>query len=159
MRLILVGKVLAPHGVKGLVVIKSFTESITNILQLPLVDKNNNRQTIKLISQNSKGNLICKLNEISDRDAAEIAKGLQLFCSRTDLSKPDEDEFYIEDLKGIKLVNKHLQPIGLITGVFNFGAGDIIEIRFNDNSSELLAFTKECFPIINKEYAVLDKKS
>ena len=46
------------------------------------------------------------------------------------------------------------KKIGIIIDVANFGAGDIIEIRFNNDTEEMFPFTKEFFPEIGKDYVV-----
>ena len=43
------------------------------------------------------------------------------------------------------------------TGYYNFGAGDIFEITFDDESIELFPFVKIYFPQITKDYVVFVK--
>jgi 16S rRNA processing protein RimM len=156
--LIFVGVVSSVHGVQGNVYVKSFTMPNTNIIKMNLVDELGKKIILKFISQNSKGDIICRFNEINSRTLAEGLKGCKLFCHRHDFPSLSEDEFYIEDLRGLLVLDTNLVTIGKITNVFNFKAGDIIEIEFVSNKKvELFPFNKQFFPVVTKEHAILAK--
>ncbi|AAY61406.1 16S rRNA processing protein RimM [Rickettsia felis str. Pedreira] len=154
--LILVGVIKSCHGIKGHVILKSFTEPATKILERNLVNESGEDIHIKLISQNTKGELICTFNDIATRNEAENLKGYKLFCLRASLPKLEEDEFYIADLNHLPVLNQDHKEIGKIKNILNFGAGDIIEIEFLDQTTELLPFNKEFIPLITKDYVVLN---
>ncbi len=156
--LIFVGVVSSAHGMQGNVYVKSFTMPNTNIIKMNLVDELGKKIILKLISQNSKGDIICRFNKINNRTLAEELKGCKLFCHRRDFPSLSEDEFYIEDLRGLLVLDTNLVAIGKITNVFNFKAGDIIEIEFVSNKKvELFPFNKQFFPVVTKEHAILAK--
>ncbi len=158
--LILVGIISSVHGIQGCVAIKSFTSPITNILKLDLVNAFNENITLKFVRENSKSHLICRINEINDRNVAETLKGSQLFCSATSLPKLGQEEFYVKELQGLLVVDENLQPLGQINGIFNFGAGDIIEVKFLDRAkTELFPFNKQFFPIVAEHHVVLTVKN
>lgn len=154
--LILVGVIKSCHGIKGYVILKSFTEPATKILERNLVNESGEDIHIKLISQNAKGELICRFNDITTRNEAENLKGYKIFCLRASLPKLEEDEFYIADLNHLPVLNQDHKEIGKIKNILNFGAGDIIEIEFLDQTTELLPFNKGFFPLITKDYVVLN---
>ena len=156
--LILVGVVKLCHGIKGHVILKSFTSPTTKILERNLVNESGENINIKLVRQNTKGELICIFNEISNRNEAENLKGYKLFCLRSNLPKLEKDEFYIADLNNLPILNQTYKKIGKIKNILNFGAGDIIEVEFLDQITELLPFNKEFFPIITKDYVILNYK-
>ena len=153
-KLILVGVISSAHGIKGEVMIRSLTANPRTVIALPLVNQTDAKIELKFIRQNPKGDLICKVNNIDNRNDAESLKGTELFCLRSDMPDPAEEEFYIEDLKDLTVVGLDLAPVGRISGIFNFGAGDIIEICFTDNKTELFPFRKEIFPEITKGYVI-----
>ncbi|AFE52788.1 16S rRNA-processing protein RimM [Rickettsia prowazekii str. GvV257] len=154
--LILIGVIKSCHGIQGHVILKSFTEPSTKILERTLVNESGANIRIKLISQNAKGELICTFNDIVTRNEAENLKGYKIFCLRTSLPKLEEDEFYIADLNHLQILDQSNKEIGKIKNILNFGAGDIIEIEFLDKTTELLPFNKEFFPIITKDYVILN---
>ena len=57
-------------------------------------------------------------------------------------------------VKNLPVFDIGRKPIGAIKNVFNFGAGDIIEIEFNNGQIELFPFTLEVFPQVGKGYVV-----
>ncbi|WP_032139596.1 ribosome maturation factor RimM [Rickettsia tamurae] len=154
--LILVGVIKSCHGIKGHVILKSFTDPTTKILERNLVNESGKNIHIKLISQNAKGELICTFNDIATRNEAENLKGYKIFCLRASLPELEEDEFYIADLNHLPILDQDHKEIGKIKNILNFGAGDIIEIEFSDQTTELLPFNKEFFPVITKDYVILN---
>jgi 16S rRNA processing protein RimM len=155
-KLILVGVISSAHGIKGDVIIRSFMEKPINIFSLALVKKDHKNIKIKLIRPSSSDDsYVCKIDEVNDRNQAENLKGTKLFILRESMQELNENEFYIEDLKGLAVINETSDKIGTVSGVFNFGAGDIIEIRFLDNKKELFPFRKELFLEITKEFLKL----
>jgi len=158
-RLILVGVISAAHGIKGDVLIKSFTEVTTNLAKLPIINEQNEIVKLKLIRANTKDGIICRLAGCDDRNHAETLKGTKLYCLRKDLPIPTDEEFYIEDLRGLKVIDESGAPIGTVLEIANYGAGNILEIKFTDDSCEMLPFTKELFPIITKDHIVFAKSN
>lgn len=156
--LILVGVIKSCHGIKGHVILRSFTDPAIKITEKELVNESGEKVNINLIKQNSKGELICQFNDISTRNEAENLKGYKLFCLRSSLPKLEEDEFYITDLNNLSVLDNNHTKIGKIKHILNFGAGDIIEVEFLDKTTELLPFNKDFFPTITKDYAILNHK-
>lgn len=160
-KLIIVGVISSAHGVKGHVVVKSFTDPAGNIVNLPVFDQDNNPVKLKIIRAKSDGNLICSLDNCHSRTEAERFIKKSLYCLRSNLPPIlTEDEFYIEDLKGLKVVDLNGNHIANITNIANYGGGDIVEVQFLLNGKlEMLPFTKELFPEITTNYAVLILKA
>ena len=160
-KLIIVGVISSAHGVKGHVVVKSFTDPAGNIVNLPVFDQYNNPVKLKIIRAKSDGNLICSLDNCHSRTEAERFIKKSLYCLRSNLPPIlTEDEFYIEDLKGLKVVDLNGNHIANITNIANYGGGDIVEIQFlTSGKFEMLPFTKELFPEITTNYAVLILKA
>jgi 16S rRNA processing protein RimM len=155
-KLILVGVIRGAHGIKGQIIVKSYTDPFENIVKLPVFDKENKPISLKITRIRPDGNLICSIKGCDSRTAAETLAKKAIYCLRSDLPEiNEEDEFYIEDLIGLKLVDVKGNHIGKILNVANYGGGDIVEVKFiNEKDSELVPFSKELFPEINKDKAV-----
>lgn len=160
-KLILVGVISAAHGIKGQVMIRSFTEPKSNIEKLPIVNQQGEALKIKIVKVKPSGMLICNIGNCCSRTEAEKLVHSSIFCLRSNLPKIlAEDEFYIEDLKGLKVLDSSGAHIGNISNVANYGAGDIIEIEFiNDKKIEMFPFTKEFFPTVTKDHVILNSNS
>jgi len=74
------------------------------------------------------GGLIAQIAGIGDRDQAARASGTEISLLRDDLPPPEADEFYWEDLIGIDAVNAAGTKIGVISGLLEAGAHDVLVI-------------------------------
>lgn len=156
-KLIIVGVISSAHGIKGQVIVKSFTHPVKNIIKLPVFDLNQEAFKLKLIKIQPNGNLICTLENCHNRTEAEQFTKKSLYCFRSSLPEISvEDEFYIEDLKDLKVIDCKGNRIGNIINFVNYGGGDVVEIQFSKNGrSAMLPFTKKLFPEITKHHIVL----
>jgi 16S rRNA processing protein RimM len=146
MEKIVIGKIFAPHGVKGCVKIRSYSEPPALLLSLDVELENGTQVKLNKHSAN-KDILICAIEGVSDRNVAEKFVGQTLLCDRSALSALDEEEFYINDLINCTVIENNLE-VGSVLSVQNFGAGDILEVKFAKNS-EFYPFDKKHFPEID----------
>ena len=148
---ILLGRIVAAHGVRGEVLVHSFAAAPADVAAYgPLVDKaGTGTFALKVVRVTPKG-VIVRVRDIADRNAAEALKGTELFVDRARLPTAAEDEFYHSDLIGLAAVTPEGKPIGRIVGVPNYGAGDLIEIALDGtHKTELLPFTEAFVPEID----------
>ncbi len=159
-KLILVGVISRAHGIKGQVLVKSYTEPVENIANLSIIDKEQNSVKLKILQVKQNSNLVCKIEDCDNRNLAETLRGLELYCLRSDFPIiAEQDEFYVEDLIGLDVLNHKRDKIGIIVNILNYGAGDIIEIRFLDQkATQMFPFSQEFFPEIGDDYVFLAKK-
>jgi 16S rRNA processing protein RimM len=144
-----VGVVIGAHGVKGQLRIKSFTADPLDLTRYgPLETESGERWRLKGAKAGVKGVVTAQVDAISDRDGAEAKKGVKLFVERKALPAPDEEEFYVSDLIGLKAWDVEGAELGTVTAVFDFGAGDVIEVK--GAAGELLVpFTSWAVPIVD----------
>jgi 16S rRNA processing protein RimM len=147
---ILLGSIAGAHGIRGEVLIRTFTAVPENIGAYgALSDAGGARQfKIEVVRVTAKG-VIARIAGIADRDAAEALKGIELYVDRSRLPAADESEgeFYWADLVGLTAVDTAGTVIGSIVAVQNFGAGDLLEIRLAGSSkTELIPFRDAFVP-------------
>ncbi len=146
------GIITGVHGIKGEVVIKSYTENPLDIKSYgPLSDEVGERQfKISKVRMAKKG-VVARLKDINDRNSAEALKGVALYIDHARLPRPDdEDEFYFTDLIGLKVVLTDGKSYGTVTALHNFGAGDLIEILAIDGKTgEIYPFDRQTIPDID----------
>jgi len=92
---------------------------------------------------------VATLKGIATREDAERLNGIELYIAREKLPETDEDEYYHADLIGLAAVNAANEPLGRVTAVHNFGAGDIIEIAPTQGPTMLLPFTNAVVPTVD----------
>ncbi len=150
-RLILVGVISSAHGIKGDIIVKSYTQDIKDICKYDLFDENGNQIKLKFLKLRSTSTIICKLDEPNTRNDAEKFIGMNLYSTRDTFPKLEKNEFYISDLEGKGVINEEGDVIGIINCFVNYGAGDIAEIKFKGGLTELVPFTNEFFPSISSD--------
>ena len=94
--------------------------------------------------------IIASLPEIDDCDAAAALRNTEIYVniSATTL---DDSEFFFSELNDMEVLNIKNKKIGIVLNTANFGAGDIIEIKFLNDKVEMFPFTKELFPNIDRQ--------
>lgn len=153
MRRILLGEITGAHGVRGDVVVRSYTATPEAIGTYgPLTDANGAAAlSLRVVRVTPKGAVIARVKGVTDRNGAEALKGRKLHVAREAMPDPDDDDdFYVEDLIGLIAVNTEGKTLGEVIAVENFGAGDLLEVRLTDTrKSELLPFTKAVVPDVD----------
>lgn len=126
---ILIGKIVAPQGIRGEVRVQSFADKPTDFKTLSVVSSRFSSADFQFVRAVPNSNVvIAKIRGVDDRNTAETLRGTELFVERSAL--PDlqsENVFYQADLIGFEVVRDN-KNIGTVVGFQNFGAGDIIEL-------------------------------
>ncbi len=147
---ICLGAIVGVHGIKGEVKVKSFTEDERALQNYGDVEnkKGDKKYSVKIVGH-SKELLRVKIKGVEDRNTAETLIGTELYVNRDVLPELGEEEFYHTDLIGLDVKEDASgEVIGKVDAIYNFGAGDLIEIRFSEGGSEMLPFTKQYVPEI-----------
>ena len=156
------GKVLKPHGLSGLVSFISFFSDRTSLESHKIFfDRNMKSHKIKILKPLKKsvnGTIfITKIDDIQNINDLDNVLGLELMVKKSELPGLSKDnEFYINDLIGMKVLTESKAEYGFVKYVHNFGAGDLIEITcVDDNKDIMMPFTKEIFPHIDIQSKIL----
>ena len=129
---ILVGKIVAPQGIRGEVRVQTFTDTPVDFKKLKIKSVRFNDGDFKFVRTVPNSNvIIAKISGTDDRNAAETLRGTELFIERDTLPVLKEDEFYQADLIGFDVVRDD-RKIGIVDCFQNYGAGDIIELNNGD---------------------------
>ena len=94
-------------------------------------------------SVNSKGLVIVSAVGVTSREAAEALRGMLLSTSRASLPDPAEDELYHADLLGAVVFHEDGRNLCELVALYNFGAGEIIEVKPVSGTSVMLPFSGE----------------
>jgi 16S rRNA processing protein RimM len=144
-RLILMGVIGRPHGVRGLVRVNAFTEDPEALADYPLTDKAGREFTLAWISGNI-AQLAIGGAKITDRNAAERLTNTELFAPRSALPAADEEEFYLADLIGLQARDHAGAVLGTVTAVHDYGGGSSLEIA---PGAQLVPFTRAAVPVVD----------
>ena len=142
---VMVGEIGRPHGVRGLVRLRAFTEDPAAIAAYsPLTDESGTRRFAITL----KGGDIAAIEGVTDRDAAQRLTGTKLFVERDRLPPPAEEEFYLTDLIGLIAVTEAGESLGAIRAVEDHGAGAFLVVE-GQGREHLLPFTKAVVPVVD----------
>jgi 16S rRNA processing protein RimM len=150
-RLILMGVIGRPHGVRGLVRVNAYTEDSAALADYaPLVDKTGRKFDLEWVSEN-----IAQLSEITaagprritDRNEAERLTNTELFAPRSALPEADAEEFYLADLVGLAARNTSGADLGKVVAVHDYGGGVSLEI--NGATPLIVPFTRAAVPVVD----------
>ena len=130
---ILVGKIVAPQGIRGELRVQTFTNKPSDFKDLAVFGDDISVKDFHFVRVVPNANVvIARIDGINDRNMAETLRGKQLFISRDDLPELNKNgEYYQSDLIGFAVVRDG-QTIGVVDCFQNFGAGDIIELDNGD---------------------------
>lgn len=143
--LVLVGEIGRPHGVRGLLRLRSFTADPAAIASYgPLSDEGGGRRFVL----EWLGNGLSRIEGIEDRDAAARLTGTRLYVPRDRLPPPDPGEFYLVDLIGLSAVDEAGAPLGAVRAVEDFGAGTFLTLAA-EGEDRLVPFTEAAVPVVD----------
>ena len=127
-----IGLFIGPHGIKGEVKVKSFTEIPENLFVYEEFFLGNQTKPIKLkLVRKVKQNLICIVEDIKTRNEAEKFKNLTLYVKRDNLPLLNDNEFYQRDLLNFDVYNLERHNLGFVTSFNDFGGGLLVEVEKN----------------------------
>lgn len=134
---ILVGKIVAPQGIRGEVRVQTYTQTPTDLKTLKLYSDKLADGAFHFVRQLNPQStvIIAKIDGVNDRNAAELLRGVDLFINRSDLPDLKDGEYYQADLIGMKVVRDGVE-LGVVDNIQNYGAGDILEL----DNGEMIAF-------------------
>jgi len=150
-RLVLVGRVAGAFGVKGDVRIHAYGGDPMALLGYGAMLRADGSLALTLLSgRAAKGELIARARELTSKEATDALRGLELYVPRAALPPAEEDEFYLDDLIGLRAEAPDGTALGRVLNVHDFGAGDLLEIAPEGGGpSWLIAFTKANVPQVD----------
>lgn len=148
--MVVLGRVIAPHGIRGQIKVTPFTEYVDGLMEYPTWWLSNDEKSWKIVHPTSfsvhDSLLIITLEKYSDRTNASELKGLLIAVPRSQLPQLSEDGkegYYWSDLIGINVVNTQGEFIGTVAGLFETGANDVLRIQLPGGKEELIPFVDQ----------------
>jgi 16S rRNA processing protein RimM len=131
--LILIGHVIRPHGIAGLLRIVSYAQSLETFLQAGSVfmDRGNNEfEERKVIDIRPHGSsFLLRLSGLNSIEQTEIFKAAKIFIRKDSLIKKDEDEFFYYELLGLNVYSITGQYLGVVKEIFPTGSNDVYVVE------------------------------
>lgn len=145
--LLKVGVITTTHGVRGEVKVYPTTDEPERFLDLEYVLLDTGKELRRLDIKNVrffKNLVILKFDGIDNINDIEKYKGRDLWIPREEAQELDEDEYYIADLLGMKVLLEDGSEFGTLKNVMETGANDVYIVDSVEHGEVLLPVIKEC---------------
>ena len=144
--LLKVGVITTTHGVRGEVKVYPTTDEPERFLDLEYVLLDTGKELRRLDIKNVrffKNLVILKFDGIDNINDIEKYKGRDLWIPREEAQELDEDEYYIADLLGMKVLLEDGSEFGTLKNVMETGANDVYIVDSVEHGEVLLPAIKE----------------
>lgn len=158
---IVVGRIGKPHGIKGEVSVEPRTDEpdrrfadgavlITTQQRSETADRNPVPPSLTVAgSRWHSGRLLVRFEELSDRTAAEQARGTALSIPLDPEERPeDPEEFYDHQLVGLTVLTTDGREVGTLREVLHGAAQDLLVIA-TDGPDALVPFVSQLVPEVD----------
>ncbi|NVL91535.1 MAG: 16S rRNA processing protein RimM [Desulfobacterales bacterium] len=131
--LVLIGQVVRPHGLTGLLRIVSYAESKETFLRAGSVflDKGEDelfeRRVVSIMAHRSV--YLLKLSGLRSVDEAESFRGAGILIRKDSVVRSGEDEFFWYELIGLDVYLITGQYVGVLKGIFPTGSNDVYVVE------------------------------
>jgi len=134
--LLIIGKVIRPHGLSGLLRIFSYSgsgESLINAETVLLRPVQGEILEFKVVSVKAHPNaLLMRLEGISSLETAEKFRGAEILIRKDTLRHESEDEYFWFELIGLEVFLNSGRFIGTLKDIINTGSNDIYVVKEGD---------------------------
>ena len=148
---VVVGVVGRAHGIRGDVSIDVRTDEPERRFaagEVLRVEGGTRRLTVDSAREHS-GRLLVHFGELTDRTAAEAARGLVLVADVDPAELPeDEDEYYDRQLVGLRVRTADGADVGAVTAVLHLPIQDTLEVETADGV-RLVPFVAAVVPVVD----------
>ena len=124
-------------GLKGEVKVYNYSDSPAVYEETPEIYVDDVLMQVRSVRM-QKNMVVLGLVGIDDRNAAEKAKGSELFITEADLPELPEGEYYVRDLIGMEAVLEDGEHLGTVTNVIQNTAQDIFEVETDEGKQVLV---------------------
>jgi 16S rRNA processing protein RimM len=159
-----VGRVRRAHGIRGELVVEALTDAPDAIFasgrrvfagtRSGAVAPDGQELTV-LRSSPFKGGLIVAFEGIPDRTAAEAWRDRYLFVPADEVSPPSEDEIFIHDLVGMRVVTSSGEELGAISQVLELPQGLVMEVKGGTRKEVLLPFNDQTVTSVDEDARIV----
>lgn len=158
---LLVGVVTSTFGIKGelkVQIVTSSPESRFKVGNSLYVKMNKHTYVLNKITscRYHKGMALITFNDIYDINLVNDFIGKELYVNRSELDDLDDDEYYCDDLIGLKVYNQKDEYLGTVTDVIDVPSAAILEI-INNDEKVLIPFVNEFIILIDDEKIVINE--
>ena len=148
---IVIGKIVAPHGVRGDIRILPLTEKPEQFLDLDYLLLHDGRKLTIKHARFHKRMVLVTTEEIKSMNEAELLRDQEVLIKAEDLPELEEGQFYVADLIGLPVFDEEGKQIGTFKDSLSTGSNDVYVIAVPGKKDILLPALKIYVKEINLE--------
>ena len=127
--LVIIGKIVAPHGVRGDVRVIPLTDFPDRFLTMKSVLVDEQRSLTIESAKFHKQFVVLKFRGFDDRNSVEQLRGSLLRVRREDAVPLEEGRYYVFDIIGMSVYTTDGRQAGVITDVVSTGSNDVYVVE------------------------------
>jgi 16S rRNA processing protein RimM len=149
-----IGIIVGAHGIKGEMKVKPTTDDPDRFSRLErafFLDKTQSiERTLTILSaRRHQSVVLLRCEGIDTPEAVLTLKGREIMIDRDQALPLAEDEYYIADLIGLKVVDLLGADVGELTDCMQTGANDVFVVKMSDGKEVLLPYIDDCVKSID----------
>lgn len=122
---IVIGKIVAPHGVRGDIRIMPLTDRPEQFLDLSYLLLEDGRQLTVKAARFHKRMVLVSTKEITTMNDAELLRDKKILIRAEDLPPLEEGRFYVADLIGLPVFDEEGKQLGTFKDSITTGSNDV----------------------------------
>lgn len=150
--MILIGKIINTHGIKGYLKIKPYTDFLDRFEKNKILKIKIDNSLFEFLIEDSFAHkeFICvKLESVDSIDDAQKLINRDIYILEHEIRKLDEGEYYIHDLIGLEVKGQDEEFIGKIVDVIRLVSNDVFEIELGGNKKVYYPFLNDFVEEVN----------
>ena len=147
---LIIGKIVGVHGIDGTLKVMPLTDDPERFSDLDYFICENKHYDIQSVRYH-KNNVLIQTTQITDRNVAEHMRNRMIEIDRKDAVELNEGEYFIEELKGIKVYDTSSDRVGTLTDIMSAGAVDVLIFDLGEKKELMLPFLKENVSEVNMQ--------
>lgn len=143
-KIITIGQLGRPHGVKGMQKMQVFGGENIDLKQNTswlLKDTNEDWRPIKAETvQPKSGYCLVKIEGVNDREAAQALTNKEIGLYASQLPQLEEGEYYWNELIGLTVINQAGATLGTIVDLMETGSNDVLVLENEKGEEQLIPY-------------------
>lgn len=153
-----VGVITSTHGIKGEVKVFPTTDDARRFDTLEKVYLDTGRKLLPMEVENVKyfkQFVIVKFKGINNINDVEQYRQMPILVSREDAVDLEDDEYFIADIIGMKVVTEDGEELGVLEDVMETGANDVYVVSTKEHGEVLLPAIRDCILDVDLDEGIM----
>jgi 16S rRNA processing protein RimM len=139
MEKVVLGQIVAPHGVRGDLRIMPLTSNVQLFMDMDYLLLPDDRKLHVVKARPHKNIMLVTVEEITSIEEAEALRGQKVSVYREDMPELPEGRYYVGDLIGLPVLDEEGNRIGTFKDVLPTGSKDVYVIQPPEGKDILVA--------------------